>query len=305
MTRNVLVIRGGAIGDFVLTLPVLTALRNRFPKGRLEVLGYPRIASLASAAGIVDAVRSLEAPELAGFFSPHSDLDLHWASYFSGFDTIISYVYDPEHIFQRNVNRCSKAQFVVSHHRPDESQEVHAATFFLRALAALGIADTDSTPRLSFNELGPVTGEIWLAAHPGSGSARKNWPETNWLGFLEQLLVRKNWRCLLVGGEAEGDRLQRFRRRYPSNRLEIAQDLPLVELARRLCACDAFLGHDSGISHLAAAAGVRSLVLWGHTKEAIWRPLGPRVRILKGRQGLENLNPEVVLDEVERLFSSV
>ena len=47
---KILVIRGGAIGDFILTLPVLSALQAQFPQAELEVLGYPHIASLATPA---------------------------------------------------------------------------------------------------------------------------------------------------------------------------------------------------------------------------------------------------------------
>ncbi len=72
---KILVIRGGAIGDFILTLPVLAALRRQFPDTALEVLGYPHIASLAAAGQLVDAVRPIEARPLAGFFARAGDLD--------------------------------------------------------------------------------------------------------------------------------------------------------------------------------------------------------------------------------------
>jgi len=62
---KILVVRGGAIGDFILTLPVFAALREHFPNAHLEVLGYAHIASLAKAGGLVDAVRSIEAGPLA------------------------------------------------------------------------------------------------------------------------------------------------------------------------------------------------------------------------------------------------
>ena len=55
---RILVIRGGAIGDFILTLPVLAALRAQFPQARLVVLGYPHIASLALAGELADEVHS-------------------------------------------------------------------------------------------------------------------------------------------------------------------------------------------------------------------------------------------------------
>jgi len=67
---RVLVIRGGAIGDFILTLPAIRLLREGLPNPHLEVLGYPGIASLATAAGFADAVRSIEHGAMAPFSRP-------------------------------------------------------------------------------------------------------------------------------------------------------------------------------------------------------------------------------------------
>ena len=50
--NRILVIRGGAIGDFILTLPVLSALRQQFPETQIEVIGYPHIVQLAVAGGL-------------------------------------------------------------------------------------------------------------------------------------------------------------------------------------------------------------------------------------------------------------
>ena len=80
-----LVIRGGAIGDFILTLPVLSALREAFPDTHLEVLGYPRLAELATSAGIIDGFRSIEARALAGFFARKGTLDPELTKYFESF----------------------------------------------------------------------------------------------------------------------------------------------------------------------------------------------------------------------------
>jgi len=92
---KILVIRGGAIGDFILTLPVFAALRRHFPATHLEVLGYPHIAQLSLAGGLVDAVHSIEARPLAGFFARGGELDEHLTNYFAGFAVVISFLYDP------------------------------------------------------------------------------------------------------------------------------------------------------------------------------------------------------------------
>ena len=78
---NILVIRGGAIGDFILTLPAVSALRRQFPEARLEILGYPHIAQLAVAGGLADRAQSIEAQALAGFFARGGELDADLVGY--------------------------------------------------------------------------------------------------------------------------------------------------------------------------------------------------------------------------------
>src|SRR6185436_3397048 len=95
---KILVIRGGAIGDFILSLPALAALRAQFPGARLALLGYARTAPLAQAGGLVDEFRCIEARPLAGFFARHGALTDELRDYFSGFAVIVSYLYDPDGI---------------------------------------------------------------------------------------------------------------------------------------------------------------------------------------------------------------
>src|SRR5207244_11044486 len=113
---KILVIRGGAIGDFVLTLPAIAALRRHFPDAHLEVLGYPHIIELALAGGLVERAQSVEARSLAGFFARHGDLAEELADYFSEFDLVVSYLYDPHPVFEHNVGRCKADQFIAGPH---------------------------------------------------------------------------------------------------------------------------------------------------------------------------------------------
>jgi heptosyltransferase-2 len=317
---KILVIRGGAIGDFILTLPVMAALRSRFPEAHLEVLGYPRIVQLAFAGGLVDRVQSIEARALAGFFANGGELEADLADYFSQFDLIISFLYDPDEIFRSNVGRCSLAQFIVGPHRPDEKEGIPASKVYLKPLERLAIFDADPVPRLDVAQAGwlrvgaakpeavPTLGKdacATLALHPGSGSERKNWPEANWAELLQGLLAGTSLRLLLIGGEAEGDRLQRLGAALPAARAQVVQSLPLAELARRLQReCALFIGHDSGISHLAAAVGLPGLVLWGDAAEGVWRPPHENVVILKGQAGLRTISVNQVLQELTALLQN-
>jgi heptosyltransferase-3 len=299
---KILVIRGGAIGDFVLTLPALAALRRQFPAARVEVLGYPHIVQLALAGGLADRVEHIEARPLAGFFARRGELEENLADYFSEFDLIVSYLYDPDEIFQRNVCRCTRAHFIAGPHRPDERENLHAAKVYLKPLERVAIFDADPVPRLDLapaasqfrEETGPV-----LALHPGSGSEAKNWPEANWAALLERLVHATGFQLLLVGGEAEGERLQRLGAALPPARSRVAQTLPLAQLAGLLAGSAAFAGHDSGISHLAAAVGLPGVVLWGDTAENIWRPPSEKIAVLRHARGLRYLTVDEVLRQLE------
>ena len=86
---KILIIRGGAIGDFILTLPAITALRQQFPEAHLEVLGYPHIAQLAMAGGLVDKVQSIDARHWPVSFARNGALAKDLADYFSEFNMLI------------------------------------------------------------------------------------------------------------------------------------------------------------------------------------------------------------------------
>src|SRR5688500_11020426 len=144
--NRVLVIRGGAIGDFVLTLPAIKLLRDRFPTAHIELLANEKIAVLAENRFYADAIRSIESGPLAGFFAPDSTLSSDWAEYFASFDLIISYLFDPENIFETNLKRAGARFFIAGPSKLDGSE--HAALQLLRPLTALGLCLSDPAAQL-------------------------------------------------------------------------------------------------------------------------------------------------------------
>jgi len=264
---------------------------------------------------LVDSARPIEARALAAFFARNGELAEDMADYFSEFDLIISYLYDPDEIFMTNVRRCTPGQFIAGPHRPNERAGIQAAKVFLKPLELLAIFDVDPVPRLPIGperdspyapENGTPSTDVptiknkngapALALHPGSGSERKNWPEANWAELINHFMYSTDFNLLLVGGEAEGERLQRLAAALPPTRARVAQSLPLSELAALLASCSAFIGHDSGISHLAAAVGLPGLLLWGETAEEIWRPPSDKMVVLRHPAGLAHLSVTTVLE---------
>src|SRR4029434_3380255 len=94
MNPRILIIRGGAIGDFVLTLPALRLLRDAFPAAHIEIIGYRHIVALAEGRFYADAARSIEFGPLAGFFARGGTLDEELVEYFRSFQQVVSYLFD-------------------------------------------------------------------------------------------------------------------------------------------------------------------------------------------------------------------
>ncbi len=301
--NRILVIRGGAIGDFVLTLPAIKLLRDRFPTAHLELLAHENIAVLAENRFYADAIRSIESGPLAGFFAPDSTLSSDWAEYFASFDLTISYLFDPKKIFETNLKRAGARLFLAGPSKLDDSE--HAALQLARPLTALGLYLSDPAAQLFPNEAdrafaisfagAPRSNTIVL--HPGSGSESKNWPIENWEG-LGDFLLSAGRNLLVVSGEADEKRARTLESAWSGKPVQFAKNLALPRLAA-LLEGSFFIGHDSGISHIAAAVGARCLLLFGRTDPAIWAPANKNVTVLRAPEGkMDLLEVEAVIRQI-------
>lgn len=309
---RILVIRGGAIGDFILTLPAIGALRQRWPSARLEILGYPRTAALADGRHYADAVRSIDAAPMARFFVPESDLDPSLAGYFASFDLVLSYLYDPDDLFSSNLRRAGVRRLLRASSKPDRE---HAAVHFARPLAKLGL-HIEPHPRLFPNDADRAFADSFfsqipnpdsqssrrlIALHPGSGGEHKVWPADRWAAVIRWLQKQTRDGILLVGGEADAN----ARRALVPLNLPVAWNLPLPQLAAVLERCTLFAGHDSGITHLSAAVGIPTLALFGPTSPDIWAPLGPRVRVVTAGGAMDTLAVETVIAALREMLAGI
>ncbi len=303
MKPRILVIRGGAIGDFILTLPAIHLLREAFPKAHLEILGYKHIVALAEGRFYADATRSIEYGPLAGFFTPRSELSPELIEYFTSFQQIVSYLYDPDGFFVANLRRAGVKNIIQAYRTVDDTE--HAARQLAAPLQQLALYLDDHQSRVFPSEDDRLQANLlikendespMIAVHPGSGSPKKNWPLDRWAQLGRGLAEAfPSYRLLLISGEADLPQCDYLSEAWGGIRLLLARELPLPHLAAVLEQCRLFLGHDSGISHLAAAVGTPSLLLFGPTDAAIWGPSHSNARILEAPEGdLEQLTVETV-----------
>jgi heptosyltransferase-2 len=300
--NRILVIRGGAIGDFILTLPALKALREARSQSHMEVLGYKHIAVLAEDRFYAQAVRSIEYGPLARFFARDSELPAELADYFAGFDLIVSYLFDPDLIFETNLRRCGVQNLICGPARIIENAG-HAARQLARPVEQLGINVVDLTERIFpsiedrefAREFLASMPQPIIAIHPASGSQAKNWPLEDWIGlFSPRSRSADLERLVVISGEADEAQTDQIEREWKNRAVRFARNLPLPRLAAVL-ERSIFIGHDSGISHLAAAVGANCILLFGPTDPDVWAPMNQNVRVLSAPDGrLSDLQIETV-----------
>ena len=299
-----LILRGGAIGDFIVTLPVLQALRAQWPAARIEIWGYPHIADLAVAAGLAESVVSLDRAEMARFFVPEPSFTDAQVAAVRSFDLVFNYLHDPVGQVRSNLLLAGAKQVLSG---SPLIKRGHAVPFLLEPLQALAIYETELVPALDLpgdrrergrgrlRSLG--IGAPLVVVHPGSGSPAKNWPADRFVQVIRRL--REQGReVVAVLGEADVAESAVLAREVPG--VPVLAGLSLVELAETLAECAAFLGNDSGITHLAAAVGLPVVALFGPSDAEKWAPRGRGgVKVVRAPEGeLERLELAAVWAEI-------
>ncbi len=280
---TILTWRLGALGDTLLLLPALAALRAAFPDHTVAVAGAPGALAPARWLGLVDVVLDASAPALAqlwtptqgagsgGAFTPHAlPPDIETAIVWSANADELA----------RGLERVGVARVLTAPAVP--ADETPAATHYLRTLAPLGVtpvpfalrAPTDArtateqawhaTTRLPVGATAPV-----ILLHPGAGSSTKLWPLAHY-GALARRLRDEGLTVVWTAGEAD----EAIRARLEDSP-EQRYVLPTLDLARLTAVIEraaVVVSGDCGVAHLAALAGARAVALFGPTNPRVWGP---------------------------------
>ncbi len=296
--RKILVRQVNWVGDAVLTLPALRALKRRFARAEIVVLGRPWVTGLFGGQRGVDRVLVYDAAgahrgltgryalartlrregfDLAVLF-PNS-LDAALLAWLAGVPRRVGYPTDGR-------------RFLLTHPVPEPSvtAERHQVFRYLALARALG-GDGDGLPRLAIDDAalraaddlltasGVGADAAWVAVNPGSiyGSA-KRWPAERFALAADGLAAAWGARIVLIGSGREAGVLEAVARamRQPAlvlgGRTEIALLPALLRRARLL------LTNDTGAMHVAAAVGTPVLAVFGPTDLDATGPLGPASR---------------------------
>jgi heptosyltransferase III len=292
VARSVLVIFPGALGDLICLIPALRALARRHPGASVELMARAELARFATGRLIVvdDPSRghsrghSIDRREVAQLFAAGSGpIAAEARAFFGSFDHIYSFFAADDERFRAALDAATAGRASYFSFRPPGTGHVAAA--YLREIGKETIenaaAPLDCSIELYREDLDLAEDRLaglglevgrFIIIFPGSGSIAKNWPAESFAALAESLTARI--RPLVILGPAEAALEPVFTAHGAGHGPPVIAHLDLAEVAAlaRLAGC--FVGNDSGVSHLAAAAGTPGVVLFGPTDPARWRPLG-------------------------------
>jgi ADP-heptose:LPS heptosyltransferase len=261
-----LLIRPGGIGDVILSLPALEYLRADYTEVWVPRPMVPLIRW-------ADCVRPIASTGLDLLGLPDVEPPAHLLESLSRFDSVVTW-YGAGRAEFRDAVAALGLPFRFLDALPSEHR--HAADIFLDQAGGQGHA----VPAIPRHAVPHDT----LVIHPFSGSQLKNWPLNRFRAVAQSIDVTVAWNA---GPEETLDDAVRFD--------------DLYELACWLGGSHLYLGNDSGITHLAAAAGARVVALFGASDPDVWAPRGDCVRVIRGST-MDAIGVPDVLNAVRELW---
>lgn len=303
--KRILVIKLSDIGDVLTATPALRALRETYRAARIDVLVPPRSAAVLQGSALLDELIAFDKfaydrvrgalalgalQQALGFF-----LRLRARRY----DTLILL----HHLSTRwGALKWAALSFAVgakvragldngrgwflTHRVRDNGfgarHEVEYCAEVVRALGAeirdwrlaIGIAESDRVAATQQLESKIKNQKSKIALHPGSGghSLARRWPLERWAQLGCMLIETYHAQIVIVGTASDGGHA--LAAQLPSA-LNLTDQTTLPQLAAILQRCDLFVGADSGVMHVATAAGVPVVALFGTTNPKAWGPWCP------------------------------
>jgi ADP-heptose:LPS heptosyltransferase len=305
--RNILVIDFGQLGDVVLSLPALHAIRRRFLRARITVaVGKPG-KQVVELAGCADDVLVVDRVALRDGFVPASlwqiarivkevrrrrfdfVIDLHSLSE----TNLLGFLSGaPQRLYARRPTRSIDALSNFRPRPPLEDPKKHAVDRYLDVLAPLKVEVVSRVPRLPvLPDARAAVEQIFRKAKvgdaplvglfPGAGHPSRQWPLERFKELAERLERNDGVRVVVFIGPEERARLREMRATFPRATIFI-EPLPVPQLVAALAHLSVFVTNNTGPMHIATAVGTPVVVLDQPTNKA-YMPLEAQHRVIYGR----------------------
>jgi hypothetical protein len=288
--------------------------------GGVDILGHTDYLGILPGRTCIDGIRSIDSTDLHRLFAEPADFDLAdrdpLIGAFADYAWIVTFLGEPGSNFEQNLiftTNCShSAEVITLSMKPPAGFDRHLADFYTQqfidqsdfSIEPWSVPPTDTLIRTSdtdrkagaelTTEMGHDVSEKLLVIQPGSGGLDKCWHLDNFIAVAQDALAN-GWDTVFLLGPAELDRYSSERIDDIGSTAKYAANLSMSQVVALLSCADAFVGNDSGITHLAAGLGVRTFAVFGPTDPAVYAPLGPAVTVLKSKAATFSKRPSATL----------
>jgi ADP-heptose:LPS heptosyltransferase len=274
----------GALGDFLMAASAIEELAGTYAWARIDFWSKPEHVSLLTGKSYLGECHSPEGALISRLL--HDSL---WRT-----ATLPDFLLEADNLFifgqagsrlmaeRLSARLSAKVNWVQSFPAANDTH-THVSRFLRRQLNGLGwpigckpltlsppVSEKQAARDL-LRELGICSKPVFI--HPGSGGRRKVWPLGNWHALLDWIRRELSFQALLSIGPAD-DYMDEFSGAMREAGVPIVSGLPLLRLSALLSVCRIYIGSDSGVSHLAAAAGIPTISVFGPTDPRAWAPQG-------------------------------
>lgn len=295
-SQDILVLHAGALGDFVLTLHLVDAMRTAWAAPSIMLAARSPLARWAQKHGLVSEACSLDGLGFHRLYDRNDEWPKELLCFLRRFDRVVSFLGGPDERVSVRLSTLCGAGVLAIDPKPSEAtlrgglhitqQWAHHLTGYGWPVAVAGHATIRIAPsqRLTYTRqlaerLGESSDRIVLC-HPGSGGVDKCCP----LDLLEHVigeLIHKGWSAGWMIGP---DEIERFGDAY-RQRLEASAPVILEEsieaAADLVCGARVYIGNDAGMTHVAALVGLQTFAIFGPTDPRTWQPLGDTCQVVQ------------------------
>ena len=321
--RNILVIDFGQLGDVVLSLPALGAIRKRFPRARITVaVGKPG-AEVVKLSGFAEETLVVDRVALRDGFTPLSIfrifkivkdvrekrfdfvIDLHSLSE----TNLLGFLSGaPKRLYSRRPGRSLDylANFKPAPPVEDNGPNSHLIDRYLSVLVPLGINGAPREPHLRTRSEDDATVENILqkekasagvplvGIYPGAGHPSRRWPLQRFAELADRLVRNGNVRVIVFAGPEEREMIEEIRATFPRSAL-VLDKLTIPQLASALARLSVLVCNDTGPMHIAAAVGATTIALLDRRAPNVFLPVGQQHRLIRNYI-IDEIPPEEVYD---------
>ena len=277
--QRTLVIFPGALGDFICFLPTLRLLSQ---DREIDLLARSEFADLVPAAV---KVGSLERYEIRRLFVSGAAREERLCDFFNCYSSVFSWMGSGQSTFIQELDSLSRGRARIFPFQPVR-MHLHQSEYYLACVDGQAILEAVRLEIPLQLEAMAWSERYWqqhflkgkqvLMIAPGSGAWEKNWPLSSFCAIADWWR-RTGGAVVVILGPVEEERGD-----YTAlcHGAVVARNLELKNLAALLARSDLYLGNDSGVSHLAAALGVETVVLFGPSNVARWEPRGKHITVV-------------------------